>query len=105
METRCRLLRIGWVEIQKSLSRSVPVYALVAAAFPARSVGPAAGVQLALATAAAVVGTPLGIPSVMVRLEPLLVIVETVPVRPNVIDALKEVLGADRLPGRAEPAA
>jgi hypothetical protein len=42
---------------------------------PARSVTPTAGVQLTLAAAAAMVGTPLGVPRVMVRLEPALPLV------------------------------
>jgi len=41
-----------------------------------------------LAAAAATVGVPLGVPSVMVRLEPLMESVDGVPVGPKVIAAV-----------------
>jgi hypothetical protein len=58
---------------------------VVATALPARSVAPVSGVHVMLAAAAARVGTPLGVPSLMVTVVPLMDSVDAVPVSPNVM--------------------
>ena len=54
-------------------------------ALPARSYGVVEGVQVIVPVAVSVSVDPLAVPSVTVIVEPLLTIVEGVPVTPNVL--------------------
>jgi hypothetical protein len=58
---------------------------VVEAALPARSVAVADGVQVIVPVPAAVVAVALAVPRTIVTADPLRVIVEGIPVAPNVI--------------------